>query len=300
MPAPAADPIETRKGLAFALAAFGFWGLVPIYFKAVRHVDPLDVLAHRVVWSIPLIALLISRLGNWTGVREALRSPKTLGTLLVSAILVATNWFVFIYGVGTGRILQTSLGYYFNPLVNVLLGLVVLRESLSRLQTAAVLLAAAGTAVLGLRGGEFPWIALVLAFSFGTYGLIRKTVRIDSMGGLFIETVLLSPAAMLFLAVNVGSGNEAFISGGPVTTVLLVAAGAVTAIPLIWFASAARRLPYSILGMCQYLAPSMSFILAVLVYGERFTANHAVAFGCIWTALAVFAADSVLRQRRIR
>ncbi len=291
--------VETRKGLLLALAAYGFWGLVPLYFKAVRSVPPLEILAHRVVWSVPLVAGLIALLGSWSGVRAALRSPGTIATLALSASLVATNWFTFIFGVTHDRILETSLGYYINPLVNVVLGMVFLRERLTRLQTASVLLAAAGTLYLALSYGVVPWISLVVAFTFGFYGLLRKTVRVDSMGGLLVETALLAPLALGFLFVLGARNAGAFGTAGVRISFLLVLAGAVTALPLIWFASAARRLPYSVLGLCQYLSPSLAFVLAVFLYGERFTRAHAVAFGCIWTALAIFSVDMWQRQRRV-
>ena len=297
-PDTGSEPAERRRGLLFALAAFGFWGLVPIYFKAVGSVPPIEILAHRVLWSVPLVALLIRLFGNWGGVRDALRSGRTLATLALSATLVASNWLTFIYGVTQGRILETSLGYYVNPLVNVLLGMIFLRERLTRLQAVSVALAAAGTAHLTLSHGSLPWISLTLAFTFGFYGLLRKTVRIDSMGGLLVETSLLLPAAAAYLAVLGARGTGSLGTAAPGISLLLVAAGAVTALPLIWFASAARRLPYSLIGLLQYISPSLSFLLAVFLYGERFTPAHAVSFACIWTALAVFTFDTVHARRR--
>lgn len=292
------DRSETRRGLLLALLAYGFWGLVPLYFKAVRSVPPLEILAHRVVWSVPLVAVLISLFGNWGQVRAALRSRRTILTLALSATLVATNWFTFIFGVTHDRILETSLGYYINPLVNVVLGMVFLRERLTRLQTVSVLLAAAGTLHLALSYGVVQWISLVVAFTFAFYGLLRKTVRVDSMGGLLIETALLAPLALGFLLVLGARGTGAFGTAGLGIAALLVLAGVVTSVPLIWFASAARKLPYSVLGLCQYLSPSLAFVLAVFLYGERFTRAHAVAFGCIWSALAIFSVDMWQRQRR--
>lgn len=291
----AVPPSERRRGLALALAAFGFWGFVPIYFKALRHVAPLDILAHRVVWSVPFLAALLSTVGAWAGVRSAIRSPRTIGVLAVTAVLIATNWLTFIYGVTSGRILDTSLGYYINPLVNVVLGMVFLKERLTRAQTVAVALAAAGTLWLTLSLGRFPWIAITVALTFGFYGLLRKGIAVDSIGALFVETAILVPAALAFLLTLAATGRGAFLAAGPTTTLLLACAGIVTAVPLIWFAGAARRLPYSWVGLCQYLAPSLTFLLGVFVYGEPFTRAHAVAFGCIWTALAIFSADVVRR-----
>jgi chloramphenicol-sensitive protein RarD len=245
-----------------------------------------------------LVALLIWVFGSFAGARAAVRSSRTLATLALSATLVASNWFTFIFGVTHDRILETSLGYYINPLVNVVLGMVFLRERLTRLQTVSVLLAAAGTLYLALSYGAIPWISLIVAFTFGFYGLLRKTVRVDSMGGLLVETALLAPVALGFLIVLAGRHAGAFVTTGGKISLLLVLAGAVTALPLIWFASAARKLPYSVIGLCQYVAPSLTFLLAVFLYGEPFTRPHAVAFGCIWTALAIFTADMWQRQRK--
>jgi chloramphenicol-sensitive protein RarD len=290
---------ERRRGLMLALAAFGFWGFAPIYFKALRHVAPLDILAHRVVWSVPFLAVLLSTAGTWSGVREATRSRRTLRTLAITSVLVAVNWLTFIYGVTRGHILDTSLGYYINPLVNVVLGMAFLRERLTRPQAIAVTLAACGTLWLTVSLGRFPWIALTVAVTFGVYGLLRKGVAIDSMGALFVETTLLFPVALAWLAHLAATGEGAFLTAGTRTSILLACAGFVTAIPLIWFAGAARRLPYAWVGLCQYLAPSLTFLLGVFVYGERFTTAHAVAFACIWTALAIFSVDLV-RAARLR
>jgi chloramphenicol-sensitive protein RarD len=288
---PTRDRARRRQGLLLALLAFAFWGFVPVYFKALRHVAPLDILAHRVVWSVPFLALLLFLMGDWSRVRAAARSRRMIGTLLLSASLVATNWLTFIYGVTSGRILETSLGYYINPLVNVVLGMIVFRERLSRLQTIAVALAAAGTLHLTVSYGRLPWIALTVAVTFGIYGLIRKIVNIPSIEGLFVETSLLFPLAAVYLAVLAVRGTGAFVADGTSTTLLLASAGLVTALPLIWFAGAARRLPYATVGLCQYLSPSLAFVLGVFVYGEPFTRTHAVAFACIWASLAVFSID---------
>jgi chloramphenicol-sensitive protein RarD len=289
---------KQKIGVLFALAAFGFWGMVPIYFKAVQHVPPLNVLGHRVVWSVPFTAALILVGRQWKSLREALGVPRVLGTLFLSATLVALNWFVFIYAITTNRVIHASLGYFINPLVNVLLGMVFLRERLGRWQTLAVLLAAAGTLNLTIRQGQLPWISLALAFSFGFYGLLRKTVRIESLNGLFVETSLLFPLAFGYLAFAAWKGTGAFGVVNWQTTLLLALAGGVTSLPLVWFTSAARKLRYSTIGLIQYLAPSLQFMLAVFLYDEPFTAAHQVTFGFIWTGLAIFMADSLYKQRR--
>ncbi|MGD2125855.1 MAG: EamA family transporter RarD [Desulfobacteraceae bacterium] len=288
---------EQKLGVFYALAAFGFWGLVPIYFKAVQHVSPVNVLCHRVVWAVPFTAVLITFGREWAPLREALGKSKVLGTLVLTAAIAATNWFIFIYAISTERVLQASLGYFINPLVNVLLGMVFLRERLRRWQAVAVLLAAAGTLNLTLKFGALPWISLGLAFSFGFYGLLRKTVRIESLNGLFVETSLLFLPAFGYLAFAARQGTGAFGVIHWKTTVLLALAGAVTSLPLVWFTSAARKLRYSTIGLLQYLAPSLQFMLAVFLYEEPFTLAYLVTFGCIWSGLTIFVVDSLSFQR---
>jgi chloramphenicol-sensitive protein RarD len=275
----------------FALAAFGFWGIVPVYFKAVQHVAPFEILCHRVVWSVPFTALLITLSRDWRVLLKAVITRKVLGTLFLSATLVATNWFIFIYAILTDRLLQASLGYFINPLVNVLLGIMFLRERLRSLQILAVFLAAAGTFNLTVNYGMLPWISLALAFSFGFYGLLRKTVLIESVNGLFVETSLLFPFAVVYLLFQAVKGVGAFGVIDWQTTTLLGLAGLVTSLPLVWFTSAARRLKYSTLGLVQYIAPSLQFLLAVLCYHEPFTRVYLLTFGCIWAGLAIFAVD---------
>lgn len=287
-----------RLGVVYALSAYGFWGLVPIYFKAVAHVSPLEVLAHRVLWSVPLTALLITLGRDWRGLCKAVAQSKVLCTLFMSAALVSVNWLIFIVAISTDQVLQASMGYYINPLVNVLLGMIFLRERLRPLQIAAVLLAAAGTFNLTVNYGKLPWISLALAFSFGTYGLLRKTVRIESVNGLFVETVLISPFALAYLIFLTSEGQVAFGRGGWQTTLLLISAGAVTTFPLVWFTSAARRLPLYVMGLFQYIAPSCHFLLAVFLYQEPFTWTFGFTFACIWAGLALFAADSLRSQAR--
>ncbi len=288
---------EQKLGVSGALAAYSFWGLVPVYFKAVGHVSPLEILSHRVVWSVPLTAFLIALARDWSGLRRSLAAAGVWRILLVTALLVTTNWLVFIYAVNTDRLLQASLGYYINPLVNVLLGVVFLGERLRPLQVLAVLFAAAGTANITFQFGRFPWIAMVLAFSFGIYGLLRKTVRIEAVHGLFVETTLISPFALGYLIGQGTTGGLAFGTMDFKTTGLLLLAGAVTTFPLVWFTSAARRLRYSTMGLLQYLAPSLMFILAVFRYGESFSLINLITFGCIWSGLAIFVFDSFYRNQ---
>lgn len=288
----------TTAGAAYALAAFVFWGANPVYFKAVGEVPPLEVLAHRVVWSVLLLAGLITLRRRWRVVAAALAERRTGLMLGLSTLVISANWLTYIWAISAGRVLETSLGYYINPLVNVLLGVVVLRERIDLWRGLAVALAGLGVLNLALRAEGLPWVSLVLAFSFAIYGLIRKTVRIEAVEGLLVETALLLPLALGFLVVLGADGTGAFGARGAGLDLLLVLAGAVTALPLVWFTAAARRLDYATVGFFQYIAPSCQFLLAVLLYGEPFTAAHLVTFLCIWGALAIVTARSVVEARR--
>jgi chloramphenicol-sensitive protein RarD len=289
-----------RIGVTAALAAYILWGLTPIYFKLIQSVAPVEIIAHRILWSIPLLAgFLLLRDGPtfW----QRLRLPRrTIFILLVSALLVAFNWLVFVWAVVNDQILATSLGYFIGPLVNFLLGFLFLQERLTIIQTIGVLIAASGTVYLGWFLGTPPWISLILAFSFGIYGLIRKMLDVGPMVGLLWETLLLAPPALLYVAWSLQRGSLDFGSGDLQIDTLLVLAGLVTILPLIWFNVAAKNLPLSTVGFFQYIAPSLTFLLSVFVYGEVFTRGHAVAFGCIWFALAMVSTESVIRIRKFR
>lgn len=291
---------ETTAGIGFALAAFGLWGANPIYFKLVDHLSIAEVIAHRVLWTVVMLAILLTIAKHWLVVGRALRDRQTLAMLLLSTSLITINWFTYIWAIGAERVLETSLGYFINPLVNVLLGVLVLRERLSPLQAAAVALAAIGVLNLSVRADGFPWVALTLAFTFGFYGLIRKTVRVGSADGLFIETSLMLPVAAIYLLFLAQTGGGHFLAGSWSDTLLLLAAGLVTATPLLCFTSAARRLRLSTIGMFQYLAPSCQFLLAIFAFGEPFSEPHLVTFLCIWLALAIFSFDSLNSVRRTR
>jgi chloramphenicol-sensitive protein RarD len=292
-------PAERRAGSLFAIAAFGFWGLTPIYYKLLPHVPPVEVLAHRVVWSVVFGALFVSLTSAWPAVRSALANPPTLRALALTAALVSTNWLIYIYAVVNDQVMATSLGYYINPLVNVLLGMLFLGERLGRGRAVAVALAALGTASLAFELGGLPWISLTLAFSFGFYGLIRKRLGLPALAALFVETLLVAPLALLALGWFGLQGSSSFGSDTR-TTLLLVLAGPVTLLPLLWFAEAARRLPLITVGFFQYLAPTLTFLLAVLVYGEAFTTAWAVTFVLIWSGLAVFTIDSLRTREQLR
>jgi chloramphenicol-sensitive protein RarD len=288
-------PDERARGLGFALAAYLAWGLLPLNFKALVPTPALEVLAHRVVWSVLLLAALLAARAGAAAFRAAFR-PDRLPLLAATTALIATNWLVYIWAVQAGRVLEASLGYFVNPLVNVLLGVAFLGERLSGRQRVAVLLAAAGVAVLVLRAGTFPWLSLVLALSFGLYGLLRKRAGTDAIAGLLAETALLAPPALLFLALRAATGEGAF-GGGARTSLLLVAAGPITALPLVWFTLAVHRLRLSTVGLVQYVAPTGQFLLAVLLYREPFGGAHAAAFACIWASLAIYSWDALARAR---
>jgi chloramphenicol-sensitive protein RarD len=289
---------QARLGVVYALLAFGAWGFNPIYFKAVGGVPALEVLAHRVLWSVPLLALLVTLAGTWPRLRAALAEPRTLLSLVASTLILSGNWFVYIYAINTERIVETSLGYYMNPLLIVLLGVIFLRERLSRLQALAVLLAAAGVLNLIVQLGTVPWIALFLAGSFGVYGLIRKVVTLGSIEGLLAETTLMLPLALSWIAFIGLRGEGSFLTGGWGLDVLIILAGPVTALPLIWFASGARRLNYATVGIFQYIAPSIQFVLGVFAYDEPFGLAHLITFACIWTALVIYTTDTLRRAAR--
>jgi chloramphenicol-sensitive protein RarD len=278
---------EIRRGFLFGLAAYGLWGVLPIYFKAIAAVAAVDIVAHRVLWSLPFLALLLFVGSGWSDVRQAVRRRKTLLLLLFTAVLIATTWLLYDSAVTSGQILAGSLGYYLNPLVNVVLGRFILKERLSWLQWAAVAIAAAG--IMALIGGALDqlWISLTLAVTFATYGLLRKIAKVEPVAGLAIETALWFPVALAWLAWRYAAGTPSFGSTTSESALLLLA-GVVSTIPLLLFTGAARRLPYSTLGMLQFVAPTLQFLLAVLLYGEPFTRAHAVAFGAIWTALALY------------
>ncbi len=289
---PARDPARLQ-GLAYGVAAYGFWGVFPVYLKAVARVPVLEILCHRIVWALAFLLALAWREGQLGEVRTALGQRRTLLVLVTTTVLIALNWGVYIFSVSHDRLLESSLGYYINPLVNVLLGVLLLHEILPPLVRVAVGTAALGVLGLGLHLGRPPWISLTVAFSFAFYGLLRKIAPVGPLVGLTVETLLLLPLAGGYLVVRVAQGQAAFLAGHPALDLLLLMAGPVTAIPLLWFAAAARRLPLSTLGFLQYISPTLQFLLAVAVYGEAFDRGKLLAFATIWTALALFAVHSV-------
>jgi chloramphenicol-sensitive protein RarD len=292
------DP-AARSGLLYGVAAYGLWGLMPLYFNQLRHVSAAEVLAHRIAWSVVFLAVLISALGRWRDLGRALADRKVALALAASTVLIAVNWYAFIYGAVSGRVVQASLGYFILPLMNVLLGMLVYRERLRPVQWLAVALAAAGVVLLVARAGELPWIALTVAVSFSLYGLVRKRAPVDAVVGLTIETAFLLPAALAVIGVFAAGEGTAFAADS-VTAGLLALSGVITAIPLICFAEAVRRLRLTTIGFLQYRSPSIQFVLAVTVLGEPLGTAQLLSFLFIWAALVVFVVDAARSAAAVR
>ncbi|MDO8605676.1 MAG: EamA family transporter RarD [Phaeospirillum sp.] len=287
------SPVEARKGVLFALAAYGVWGLFPAFWKLMAELPPPEILAYRVVWTVVVVLALVSWDRRWGEVLALLAIRRHVAVLAASTLCISVNWLVFIAAVGRGNVLEASMGYFLNPLVNVALGVLVLKERLRPLQWLAVGLAVAGVAQLAIVTGSPPWVALILAVTFGVYGLLRKRLPVAPLTGLTVETALMLPFALVYLGWRLMDG-AAFMGGGGTVAVALVACGPVTALPLIWFAAAASRMRYATLGFFQYMAPTGHFLLAVLVYGEVAGAAHMITFACIWAAIALYTVDSVV------
>ena len=296
VPAPSDSPL----GVALATAAFLIWGLSPIYWKSLSVVPAFEILMHRMIWSFVFLAPLVLILGHLNALIKALTTGRTLLILTGTTLIVAFNWFLFIWAINSGHILQTSLGYYMTPLVNVLLGVVFLKERLRRLQLVAVGLAAVGVTYLTLSYGLFPWVSLALAVSFGFYGLIRKVAPVSALVGLTVETLLLSLPAAGYLIYLDHAGRGAFINAGTTITLLLLGAALMTGLPLLLFTMGTKLLRLSTVGFLQYIAPSCTFLLAVLVYREPLVPSQLITFGLIWTALAIYSYDSVMAHKNLK
>jgi len=295
IPVSALDRRHQRIGLMFGLVAYAAWGILPVYFKALAGVSPLLIVAHRIIWSLVLLVVLVSAFNGWAAVRNI--SRRSLATLAITATLIAVNWLLYVYAINSGHILAGSLGYYLNPLANILLGRFFLGEILSRRQWAAVAIAGLGVAVLAAGALATLWISLTLCVSFATYGLMRKQVAVDSLSGLTVETIILAPFALAYL-LFVASGATPVFGGSSGQAMLLIGAGIVSTTPLLLFTEAARRLPYATVGMLQFIAPTVQFLLAVLAYGEPVTTAHAIAFAAIWSAVALYM--SAMIEQRVR
>lgn len=278
-------------GFVAALGAFLIWGIInPVYFKAVSFVDPVEIMAHRIVWTVVLLGGFVLLTQGFGAILRAVGSWRRLGILAVTTVLITTNWGVFIWAVVSNQLVASSLGYYINPLVNVLLGVAFLGERLSRRQLAAVALAALGVLAMIVLHGSLPWISLILPVSFGLYGLIRKKAAIDPVIGLLVETALIFPFCLGYLLWLGAAG--AFATGGLGTGLLLLLSGPITGIPMVLFVYGAQRLNLSTVGLLQYIGPTGQLLMGVLLYGEAFTTGHAVVFACIWAALVLFSADT--------
>lgn len=289
-----------RQGIYFALAAYGLWGVAPVYFKSVSHVPAFEVLIHRVIWSVVFLLLFITLTGRLGKVVAVFKQPKLLGGLVVTALIISLNWLVFIWAVAEGRILETSLGYFINPLISVFLGMIFLSERLRPMQWLALSFAALGVLYQLIEYGSLPWVGLVLAFSFGFYGLLRKQLVVEAVPGLFVETLIVLPIALSILGWMQYEDRLVFGHQSLQTDLLLVAAGLVTTFPLLFFAGAARRLPLSMMGFIQYLAPSITFALAVFVYHEPLDSTKMITFAMIWLGLLLFTGESRWSHRQKR
>ncbi|WP_151632393.1 EamA family transporter RarD [Noviherbaspirillum aerium] len=282
-----------NTGMLYAASAYALWGVFPLYFKSLQEVPPLEILLHRMVWSLVFVALVLGWKRQWAWLGEVLRKPKVVLGFTASAVLLAGNWFIYIWAVNNGNVVEASLGYFINPLFNVLLGSLLLHERLRRVQWCAVALAACGVAWLTWQAGHLPWIALMLAATFGLYGLLRKTASLGALEGLALETLVLFPAAFGYLVFLSMQGHNSFASASTTTQLLLAAAGPITAVPLLLFASGARRIPLSLLGLLQYIGPTIQLLLGVWLYHEPFGGARLAGFALIWGALAVYSLEGL-------
>jgi chloramphenicol-sensitive protein RarD len=289
----------SNKGILFGTGAYLLWGFFPIYFKALQNVPALEIMFHRVVWCFVFMVFLISLKKEWTGLKTQIASPKVILIYTLAAGLLSINWLIYIYGVATDQVVETSLGYFINPLLNVALGVLLLRERLRPGQWVPIGLAAAGVIYLTIQYGALPWIALSLAFTFGTYGLVKKVAPLGALYGLTLETAILFLPALAYLMFVEINGSGAFVNAGWGTSLLLSLSGVITALPLLLFAFAARSIPLYMVGILQYISPTCQLLLGVLLYHEPFTPHQMVGFGLVWAALAVYWLEGLVERRRI-
>jgi len=289
---------EQRKGFWFGFSAYLVWGIFPLYWPLLKPAGAVEILAHRILWSLLFVAVIVAVLGRAGRVRAAIADRRRLRLIAVGAVFITFNWGTYIFGVNTGRVIETSLGYFINPLVTVFLGVLVLGERLRPVQWLAVTLAGIAVLQLSFDYGRLPWIALVLAFSFGMYGLMKKQANVGTNEGLAIETAILAPLALTYLLIQHGTADSTFGGQGWVHALLLVGTGAVTAIPLLLFGAAATRVPLTTIGMLQYIAPIMQFTLGLVVFDEAMTTARWVGFGLVWLALVVLTVESLVVRRR--
>ncbi|WP_248322232.1 EamA family transporter RarD [Caballeronia sp. Sq4a] len=289
-----------NPGVVYAFAAFAIWGLFPIYFKALHSIGAIEMLAHRMAWSMLFLLIVLTARRQWQWLVPVLRDKRLLARFAASAVLLSANWGIYIWAVNAGRIVEASLGYFINPLVNVLFGMAFLHERLRPVQWIAVIVAALGVAWLTWVNGAPPWISFALALTFGGYGLLRKTASLGALEGLTLETMLLCPVALLYLFVLGSHGGSGFAHATISVKLLLAAAGPVTAVPLLLFAAGARRIPLSMLGLIQYITPSLQLLIGVAIYQEAFGHDQLIGYGAIWAALALYSLEGVYCARRAR
>ena len=286
-----------NKGIWNGLAAYALWGFFPIYWKLLHEVPALEVIGHRISWSFILLIAVILLTGQWREFRSAVLSPKVIGIYILAGVILTINWLIYVWGVNSGFIVETSLGYFINPLISVLLGVLFLRERLRSMQWVAVALAAAGVLYLTITYGRPPWIALSLAVSFGIYGFVKKVAPLGSLYGLTLETTLVFPMALIYLVFVQSAGTGAFFHHGVFIDILLVGTGAVTSIPLLMFASAARQIPLTMIGVLQYIAPTLQFLIGVFLYHEPFDQSRLIGFSLVWLALIIFWVENYMSTR---
>lgn len=287
---------EAMRGFIYAMSAYVLWGFMPIYMKAVAHISAIEVVAHRVLWSLPVAGAILLFLGRTSDLKAAFRSPRVLALAALTACLISVNWSVYVWAISVNRTVETALGYYINPLFNVVMGALFLGERFNRAQIVAVCLAVAGVAILTVAQGGLPWISLVLAMSFACYGFLRKTLPIGPTQGFMLEVIILTPVALALIAWFAATGKGHFGAGASSDTWLLLLAGPVTALPLILYAFGAKLLRYSTIGLMQYVAPTLIFVIAIFVFREPFDTTELVAFLFIWSALVVYS-SSMLKRR---
>lgn len=294
---------QNVAGIVFVLGAYILWGVLPIYWRWLEEVPPLEILAHRIVWSflfVLVIVLLLKRKQLKFFFQVEMSRKKTWLGIFLSSVIISMNWFTYIYTVNTGHILEASLGYYINPLVSVVLGVVVLHERLDRAQTIATLIASAGVLYMTFSIGKFPWLGLTLALTFGFYGLAKKLINVDSMLGLFFETMFMFPFALVFLVYLGVGGSHGFLAGSVAIDLLLIGTGVATALPLMWFGIGAQKIPLYMVGFIQYVSPTINLFIGVLLFNESFTFDHFITFACIWTAIIIFTVANIREGQRRR
>ena len=288
-----------KSGVLFAIAAYTMWGIAPMYFKLIGQVPAMEILMHRIIWSVLVLVLLVAVTGKINKVKQAILNPKVMQILLISGLLLAANWFIFIWAINNNHLLDASLGYYINPLLNVFLGRLFLGERLRRMQKVAVGLALSGVAYFIVSYGQLPWVALALAGTFGIYGLLRKQVAVDSLPGLLIESVFLLPPAIVYWIWFAGEYSNMLTNDLPLN-ITLICAGIVTTAPLLCFTAAAKRIMFSTLGFFQYIGPSLMFVLAAAVYGEPLDNSKLVMFAFVWLALGLCSYDSLRQYQKVK